>query len=255
MKLTIIGCSGSVGAPEGPASGYLVEVDGAPGVLMDMGPGVLASLQKVMNPSDVHVVFSHLHADHCLDLPSLTVWRRYHPQFAAKQRNLLLGPAATVEKLGRLTSDAEGSVDEMADTFAFTPWKARQTELVDRVKITPFTAIHPIDSYSLRVEEATTGKIIAYSGDSAYTDELIDCARDADVFLCEATWCETSVGKAPDMHMSGGEAGLLASRAGAKKLVLIHIPPWADAEAAKRAAEENFDGEVIIGETGLVIEI
>ncbi|MDU0479799.1 MBL fold metallo-hydrolase [Staphylococcus chromogenes] len=255
MKLTIIGCTGSVGAPAGPASGYLVQPDHAPGVLMDIGPGVLAGLQQVTNPSEVHVAFTHLHADHCLDLPSLTVWRRYHPQLAAKGRGMLLGPAATVEKLGRLTSDAEGSVDPMDDIFAFTQWTARQAEIVDGVSITPYPTIHPIESYGLRVQESSSGKIIAYSGDSAYTEDLVDCARNADLFLCEATWCDTSVGKAPDMHMCGGEAGLIASRAGAKKLVLVHIPPWADAEAAARSARENFDGEVIIGATGMEIEV
>ncbi|AKK03851.1 MBL fold metallo-hydrolase [Corynebacterium epidermidicanis] len=255
MKLTIIGCSGSLGSPAGPASGYLVQAPGAPGVLMDMGPGVLAELQKVVNPSEVHVVFSHLHADHCLDFPSLTVWRRYHPSLAAQGRNLLFGPAATVEKLGRLTSDAEGHVDEMADTFAFTPWQARRAELIDRVQITPFPTVHPIESYGLRLVEATTGKVIAYSGDSAYTEELVACAQGADVFLCEATWGATSMGKAPDMHMCGGEAGLLASRAGVKQLILVHIPPWGDPEGAVRAARENFDGEVIVGEAGMEFEI
>ena len=58
MKLTILGCSGSLSAPGNPASGYLITVDNAPSVLMDIGPGVLASLQEVQNPSDTHVVAS-----------------------------------------------------------------------------------------------------------------------------------------------------------------------------------------------------
>lgn len=57
MKLTILGSSGSLGAPDNAASGYLIQVDNAPGILMDMGPGVLAQLEGVQNPSDAHVVF------------------------------------------------------------------------------------------------------------------------------------------------------------------------------------------------------
>ncbi|MEJ5928680.1 MBL fold metallo-hydrolase [Corynebacterium sp. H128] len=251
MKLTILGCSGSTASPANPPSGYLVQVDNAPGVLMDIGPGVLAKLQELADPSDLHVVLSHLHADHCLDLPSLIVWRRYHPASPAKSRHLLLGPADTTGHLGPL--NLEGA-DDLSDTFAFTPWTARTPQIVDRVQITPFPAIHPVETYSLRVTEATSGKVIAYSADSAYTDSLVECARDADLFLCEATWGYESAGKAPDMHLSGSEAGLIASRAGAKKLVLVHIPPWGDAAGALRGAQENFDGEVVIGESGMVFE-
>lgn len=252
MKLTILGCSGSTGTPGNPASGYLVEVPGAPGVLMDCGPGVLSELQKYANPAEQHVVLSHLHADHCLDVPSLLVWRRYHPTAPSVARHQLVGPAATVDHLGPLSLQGD---DHMADTFAFTPWQAEQSHIVDRVSITPYPVVHPVETYALRVTEATTGKTIAYSADSAYTDSLIDCARDADIFFCEATWGDSSLGKAPNMHMSGGEAGLIAARAGAKKLVLVHIPPWGDAEGALRTARENFDGEVIIGESGMVFEI
>lgn len=252
MKLTILGCSGSTGAPNNPASGYFVQVDNAPGIVLDMGPGVLAKLQEYANPAEQHLMLSHLHADHCLDVPSLLVWRRYHPTARSTGRNLLHGPAATIDHIGPMSLEG---VDDLADTFAFTPWQARQPFLVDRVQITPFPVIHPVETYALRVVEATTGKTIAYSADSAYTDELIDCARDADIFLCEATWGDSSLGKAPDMHMSGAEAGLIASRAGAKKLVLVHIPPWGDPEGALRAARENFDGEVVVGQSGMVLEV
>ncbi|QTH59403.1 MBL fold metallo-hydrolase [Corynebacterium hindlerae] len=252
MKLTILGCSGSTGAPDNPASGYLVQVDNAPGVMLDCGPGVLAKVQEFANPAELHVALSHLHADHCLDVPSLMVWRRYHPVAPSAGRNQLVGPADTVNHLGPLSLEGE---DDYSDSFAFTPWTARVPHIVDRVQITPYPVIHPVETYGLRVTEATTGKTIAYSGDSAYTDSLIECARDADLFLCEATWGDSSLGKPADMHMSGAEAGLIASRAGAKKLVLIHIPPWADPEAALRSAQENFDGEVIVGESGMEFQL
>lgn len=254
MKLTILGCSGSTGAPNNPASGYLVQVDNAPGVLLDLGPGALAKLQEYDNPAEQHLVLSHLHADHCLDVPSLAVWRRYHPTAPSSGRHFLLGPADTISHLGNNTLEHRDGGDDLSDTFAFTPWEAGVAHIVDRVQITPFPAIHPVETYALRVVEATTGKTIAYSADSAYTESLVDCARDADIFLCEATWGDTSLGKAPDMHMSGAEAGLLASRAGAKKLVLVHIPPWGDPEAALRSARENFDGEIVIGDSGMVFE-
>ena len=71
MKLTILGCSGSVPTADNPASGYVVSFDNAPSIILDMGSGTLGQLAQLQDPCDAHVAFSHLHADHCLDFPSL----------------------------------------------------------------------------------------------------------------------------------------------------------------------------------------
>lgn len=254
MKLSILGSSGSVSGPANPASGYLVSVDNAPPVIMDLGPGTLAELQQIHDPADAHVVFTHLHADHCLDFPSLLVWRRFHPERPSAGRDFCIGPADTPNHLGRLSADSPGEVNDFSDTFAFTAWEHGRTEIVDRVSITPYSVVHPIESFGLRVVEHTTGKVLAYSGDSAYTEALVECARDADVFLCEATWGDGTTPRPPQMHMSGGEAGRIARLAGAKKLLLTHIPPWGDPAGAVRAAREEFDGPVKVAECGEVHE-
>ncbi|GAA1471372.1 MBL fold metallo-hydrolase [Corynebacterium felinum] len=255
MKVVVLGSSGSLGSPGNPASGYLIQLDNAPSIVMDLGPGALANLQAVQNPSDAHVVFSHLHPDHCLDFPSLMVWRRYHPEFLAKGRNYCAGPSDTPVRMGRLSADIPEGIDDFSDTFAFLPWEAHKPHHIDRVTITPFTAIHPIESYSLRLEENATGKVIAYSGDTAYTTELIDCARNADLFLCEATWGDTSEGKVPDMHISGAEAGKIATLAGVKHLVLTHIPPWADPQVTLQAAREHYAGPIDLAMPGGIFEV
>lgn len=254
MKLTILGSSGSLGGPTNPASGYLVTVDNSPAVLVDIGPGVLARLQEIQDPSDAHVVLSHLHADHCLDFPSLLVWRRYHPFTPAKDRKLCFGPSTTTTHLGRLSAETPEEVNDMSDTFAFAPWRIGEEHILDRLSITPFEAVHPVEAYSLRITEHTTGKTIAYSGDTGWTDQLIECARDADVFLCEATWCGGGEFP-PGMHLTGAEAGRAARLAGVKKLVLVHIPPWGDVEGAVAAARAEFDGPIEVGVQGHVIEI
>ncbi|WP_082208752.1 MBL fold metallo-hydrolase [Corynebacterium argentoratense] len=254
MKLRILGCSGSVGGPNNPASGYLIHDVEGQDVLIDCGPGILAELQQVADPSSVHMLFSHLHADHCLDFPSLLVWRRYHPERPSKARTLCLGPVETTERLGRISADTYGEIDDFSDTFNFQPWQAYEPVFVDRLKVTPSPRHPPRGDLRDAHRVHQNRRIVAYSGDSAYTDELIDCARDADFFLCEATWGDTSEGKAPDMHLSGAEAGRIAKLAGAKTLVLVHIPPWADADVAKASAETEFDGPVIIGTAGMQLD-
>ncbi|WP_165241459.1 MBL fold metallo-hydrolase [Corynebacterium lizhenjunii] len=247
MKLTVLGCSGSVPTPGNAASGYLVSFDNAPSIVMDLGPGTLAQLQRHQDPCEAHVLFSHLHADHCLDFPSLLVWRRFHPTAPAASRNLCFGPQATPRHLGRLSADIPDAVDDMSDTFAFSAWQHGRRELIDEVYMTPFSAVHPIETYALRMEHPATGKVIAYSADSAFTEDLVPLAQGADVFLCEAAWGASSEGKVPGMHMSGAEAGRLARLAGVRTLVLVHLQPWGDPEATVAAARAEFDGEVVLG--------
>lgn len=164
MRLTILGSSGSVPAPGNPASGYLVSSPGAPSLLMDMGPGVLAHLQEIQDPTDTHVAFTHLHTDHCADFASLLVWRRFHPIASAPGRNLCFGPTDTPNRLGRLSSDDPAGIDDMEDTFAFSPWVSEQPELIDKFTVTPYSVVHPIQAYALRVEEHGSGATLAYSG-------------------------------------------------------------------------------------------
>ncbi|PFG28115.1 MBL fold metallo-hydrolase [Corynebacterium renale] len=249
MKVTILGSSGSLAAPGNAASGYFIQPDAdTPGVIMDLGPGTLAELQNIGDPSQAHVLFSHLHADHCLDFPSLLVWRRYHPDAAAKGRNLLHGPSTTPVHLGRISSDEQpDGVDDFSDTFAFAAWEHGRQEIVEKLLVTPYEAVHPVEAYAIRVEEPSTGASLAYTGDSAWTDNLVDAARGVDLLLAEATWGNTCEGKVRGMHLCGHEAGALARKAGAKRLVVVHVPPWIDPQEAVDAAAEEFDGPIEFG--------
>ena len=103
VRITVLGCSGSVVGPDSPASGYLVSTPDTPPLVIDFGGGVLGALQRHADPNSVHVLLSHLHADHCLDLPGLFVWRRYHPS-PAPQRGLMYGPKKTWARLGAASS-------------------------------------------------------------------------------------------------------------------------------------------------------
>lgn len=257
MKLTVLGCTGSLSAPGNPGSSYLVNPDeGQPGILMDFGPGALAALQEVADPSDAHLVFSHLHADHCSDTASLVVWRRFHPTAPASRRHILAGPTYAPEHLGRMGANGPDDIDDISDTFDVRAWNG-QPLAIDSVTVTPFPVVHPAaESHALRIEHQDSGKVIAFSGDSAFTPTLIDAARGADLFLCEAAWGpETDENTPPGMHMSGREAGRIAREAGVKKLVLVHIQPWTDKEATRRAAAEEFDGEIAVGSAKDVYEV
>ena len=121
VRITVLGCSGSVVGPDSPASGYLLTAPDTPPLAIDFGGGVLGALQRHADPNAVHVLLSHLHADHCLDLPGLFVWRRYHPS-PAEERGVMYGPANTWARLGAASSPEGGEIDDFSDIFDIRHW-------------------------------------------------------------------------------------------------------------------------------------
>ncbi|EUA13200.1 beta-lactamase superfamily domain protein [Mycobacterium kansasii 732] len=93
-------------------------------MVIDFGGGVLGALQRHLDPGSVHVLLSHLHADHCLDMPGLFVWRRYHPT-PPKGKALLYGPSDTWSRLGqRRRPTAARSTIARTSSTSTTGWTA-----------------------------------------------------------------------------------------------------------------------------------
>jgi len=83
---------------------------------------------------------------------------------------------------------------------------------------------------------------VVYSADSGLCDELAAIAQGADLFLCEATRCETD--DAEWGHLSADEASSLAKKVNVKRLVLTHFRPFCDySQEIKRA--RNLFGEAL----------
>ncbi|MUL67504.1 hypothetical protein BOO86_23725 [Mycobacterium sp. CBMA 234] len=241
MRLTILGCSGSVGGPDSPASGYLLTAPDTTPMVIDFGGGVLGALQRHADPGAVNILLSHLHADHCLDLPGLFVWRRYHPN-PPVGKALLFGPAATWHRLGAASSPEGGEIDDITDIFDIKVWVDGEDVEIGSLVVTPRQVCHPTESYGMRFTDPS-GATLVYSADTGYCDALVDLARGADVFLCEASWTD-SPDRPPKLHLSGTEAGRAAREAGVGELLLTHIPPWTSREDVISEAKAEFDGPV-----------
>lgn len=249
MRITVLGCSGSVGGPDSPASGYLITAPDTPPLVVDFGGGVLGTLQRHADPNTVHVLLSHLHADHCLDLPGLFVWRRYHPA-PALARGILYGPGDTWTRLAAASSPLGGELDDFSDIFDTRQWVDGETVEFGALTVLPKLVAHPIESYGLRFTDRD-GRTLVYSGDTGVCESLVELATGADVFLCEASWTH-SPARPTGLHLSGTEAGQVAARARVGMLLLTHIPPWTSREDVISEAKAEFDGPVravVAGET------
>src|SRR5207302_6388346 len=104
------------------------------------------------------------------------------------------------------------------------------------------------------------GRVLAFSADSVPCPALVACARDADLFLCDAAFAASDgparVQRTRElMHPTGHEAGELAARAGARRLLLIHIGRLSTPEAILAEAREAFPGPVEVAEDCLTYEV
>jgi ribonuclease BN (tRNA processing enzyme) len=252
MKLTVVGCSGSYPGPDSPASCYLVEADDADGrtwrVLLDLGNGALGALQRYADPLAVDaVLLSHLHADHCLDLAGYYVLRKYHPA-GAQPRIPVWGPEGTADRMARAY---DLPVDPgMHEEFDFRTWDGPVQ--IGPLAVEPLAVNHPVRAYGLRV--AADGATIAYSGDTGPCAALDDLARGVDLFLAEASF-RTGDDNPPDLHLTGADGGAVAHRAGARRLLLTHVPPWFDPETALAEAVAAYDGPVELARPGATYEL
>jgi len=244
VKLTVVGCAGSFPRSDSACSAYLVEAEGFH-LLLDMGNGALGALQQHVGLYDLDALFiSHLHGDHCFDACTYVVARRYAPGGPLPTLPLH-APAGTLARFARAYEINPGGsrLDEIYDERVLTPKSFEIGPFQVRVERTN----HPVETYGVRLEHG--GRVLAYSADSAPTDALVSLARDADVFLCEATWSST-VTNSPNLHVTGAEAGEHATRAGAERLLLTHLMAWSDPGRTLEEATSTFDGKVVVVASG-----
>jgi ribonuclease BN (tRNA processing enzyme) len=239
VRLTVVGCSPAWPNPGGAQSGYLVE--GAGSVLLDCGTGVLARLREDrLWPELDAIVITHFHLDHWGDLVPW-VWGANY----LNGRDLPLGrPELWVPPQGRARLEQFGELLGFPDMFE------RVFEVREYEPNAPFevgghtvTAVrvphYRLEAYALRISDGS--RTLAYSGDSGPSDVLSELARDADLFVCEATLASAELDGTPRGHLALDEALAAFEGSGARRLLVTHRPEELPTDEGLELA---FDGMV-----------
>ena len=221
MKLTVVGCSPAWPNPGGAQSGYLIEARGQR-VLLDCGAGVLAKLREHEDwPRVDSICITHFHLDHWGDVVPWVWALSFGPASELPAPELWVPPGgrAVLSEIGQRL----GFPDMFEKAFRVSEYGENEEFETVGFRVSPRRVLH-YDLLAFGFRVSANGRTVAYSGDSGPSDELVELARDADLFLCEATLLEPNPEGGTRGHLAANEAKAAFDASGAKRLLLTHRP-------------------------------
>jgi ribonuclease BN (tRNA processing enzyme) len=189
-------------------------------VLIDCGPSSLIAMKRAgVDPSGIGwVLLTHLHGDHFGGLPFLVL----DGQFSRRTLPLVVaGPPGTRERLEAAMEVFFPGSTRVSRSFPtdVVELPERVTSSVGPVTVTPFVVAHAAGapSYALRVDYG--GRVVTYSGDTEWTESLVEAAQGADLFVCEAYFFEKRI----KYHLDYRTLRDQRSRLGCRRIILTHM--------------------------------
>jgi ribonuclease BN (tRNA processing enzyme) len=263
VRVTVLGRSPAWQDAGGACSGYLVQEEGFT-LLVDCGNGVFGKLREVVDFVDVDaVVLTHMHADHFLDLVPFAYALTYAPKQQpvpvhtwpgtdSPARPRLLVPPGGLDVLAAVTG-GWGAPTLVHDAFGHEEYDPAAKLELGPLRLRFCAVPHYLPTYAIDVCSESSGRV-TFGADCKPNDELVAFARDTDVLVVEATLPR------PERtgirgHLTPGEAGDHARRAGAGRCVLTHVSDDLGREWIVGEAEATFGGPVDLAVEGLVLEV
>ena len=223
---------------------YMVLQGRESSILIDCGGSPLHKLQVVGVDLDTldSLIVTHHHPDHIYGVPVLLLglWL-----YGRQEPFPIFGPQRTVSAIASIM-DSLGWHDwprGMPVDFHEVEMRVGHRVIESpEFEITIAPVKHFVPTIAVRVMFKETGKTIVYSSDTEPCEALARLAQGVDILIHESTGDHAG-------HSTPAQAGAMARRCGAGKLVLIHFSALdSELEGLRRAAEAEFDGLVELAE-------
>lgn len=242
VKLTVVGCGDALGNAGRMNTCYHAQ-SGNVQFLIDCGATSLPAMQRQgIKPQELDaIVLSHFHGDHYGGLPFLLL----HLVNYGQQKPLtVFSPPGCKQKLEQLLLllypglDVFGKID-----ISFISYQPLRVMHGPHFSVEAFPVIHTPETLPHALRITFQNKIIAFSGDTGWTDELIAVASGADLFICECNFYQTRA----TGHINYLDLKQQNHRLTAKQILLTHF----DREMLDRLD----DVELPCAEDGKVIDV
>ncbi len=189
MILTVLGCGDAFGNGGRHNTSFLLSEKNEH-LLLDCGASTLVKLKEREIPlEDVStIVLSHFHGDHFGGVPfilisSLFEWKR-------ERKLTIVGPLGVKERVFTLQEAMYPGTTERLEALdlEFVEYRSKEEIQVGEVRLTAYPVQHSELSIPHGVRVLWREKVIAFSGDTSWTDELIPLCEGADLFICDCNF-------------------------------------------------------------------
>jgi ribonuclease BN (tRNA processing enzyme) len=252
--VTILGSGTCVPSLQRSSCSVLMQVANTR-LLFDSGPGTMRRLLEADTTIfDLNYVFySHFHPDHSAELIPLIFATKY-PDGNRRQTPLTIIAGRGFADFFAGLKAVYGKWIELAPGLLH--FVELDNTLKDSGDFQDFTVEsapveHNPESIAYRITSAD-GSSVVYSGDTDYSENLIELAKNTDLLICESAQPDSLQVKG---HLTPSMAGEIASRAGARKLVLTHFYPDCENVDLAQECRRTYDGPVILAEDLMQIEV
>jgi ribonuclease BN (tRNA processing enzyme) len=219
LVITVLGSGTAIPDADRFPAGYLLR-SGPTMLLVDCGPGTLRRFAAAGGDlRELDAVFlTHYHTDHCADLAPLLFALR-NPMYAHR-RPLHLYGAPGLQRL--LDKQREAWPWAAAKDYELHVHELQPCDLqCGSLSVRAVPIRHTAQSLGYRFCDPD-GNTAAFSGDADECQELVELARDVDLFVCDAAFPDEAY---VEGHLTPGMAGRHAAEANAATLVLTHFYP------------------------------
>ena len=254
ITVTILGSGTCVPSLKRSSCSVMMEI-GTTKMLFDSGPGTMRRLLEADTTIfDIgYIFYSHFHPDHTAEFVPFLFATKYPDMGQRKFPLTVIAGVGFSDFYDKLTA-VYGSWIEMAPgMFHIQELNNNRPDhhSFEAFQVDSVPVAHNKESIAFRLTTAA-GKSVIYSGDTDYTEDLVNLAREADVLICESAL--------PDEfqvngHLTPSLAGKIATRAGVKKLVLTHFYPECDQVDIAQQCRKTYSGPLVLAEDLMRIEI
>jgi ribonuclease BN (tRNA processing enzyme) len=246
MEITLLG----TGAPLHPGramTGMIVTAPSCAPLLIDTCGGLELARQLEFvgfERSNVRaVIVTHRHLDHAGGIQDLLLARMPLDIFALRD---------THDGIAAVTAGSFPEWDLHPDIIRHEIYPGDARDIAG-FRVEFFAAKHRVPTVAVRVTQGT--RTFAFSADTVACEEVVACARNVDLFLCD-TFCAELDGEEiakrarATMHLTAREAAAMTTRASAGALVCTHLARFANPVNILAEAKMHFADSVTVAQDG-----
>lgn len=212
--------------------------------LIDCGASAMIGIKKYnVNPNNIDLILlTHLHGDHFAGIPFFIL----DAQLISKRSKPLViaGPPGTKKRVFELMEAMFSGSSKVQQKFnlEITEFEVGELNKFGDVTVIPYLVNHPSGDPSLGLRIQHVSKIISYTGDTDWVDNLIPLCKKADLLISECYFFDKKV----KFHLDFQTLFSRLDEIEPKRLILTHMSDDMLQRVKELEVDYAEDGKVIV---------